>query len=84
MGNITKKIDAENDLTVFIVAGKVTADELIAAIHDFYESAVTSNVLWDLTSESSLLFFLKTSIGNSILLCALSKASFRLSNDSGF
>jgi hypothetical protein len=48
MKTITKTIDLENDLTVFTVVGKVTANEIAAAISDFYESDVTSNVLWDL------------------------------------
>ena len=48
MKKIIKKIDSENDLTIFTVIGKVTVNELVAAISDFYENAVTSNVLWDL------------------------------------
>ena len=36
-------------MTVFTVIGKVTANELVAAISDFYENYVTSNILWDLT-----------------------------------
>jgi len=49
MKKIIKKIDSENDMTVFTVIGKVTANELVAAISDFYENSVTSNILWDLT-----------------------------------
>ena len=49
MKKIIKKIDSENDMTVFTVIGKVTANELVAAISDFYENDVTSNILWDLT-----------------------------------
>ena len=49
MKKIIKKIDSENDMTVFTVIGKVTANELVAAISDFYENYVTSNILWDLT-----------------------------------
>ena len=49
MKKIIKKIDSENDMTVFTVIGKVTANELVAAISDFHENSVTSNILWDLT-----------------------------------
>ena len=49
MKKIIKKIDSENDMTVFTVIGKVTANELVVAISDFYENSVTSNILWDLT-----------------------------------
>ena len=45
---IIKEVHPENDLTVFIVIGRVTAKEIVAAIHDFYKNAVTSNILWDL------------------------------------
>jgi hypothetical protein len=48
MSKIIKKIDSKNNLTVFTVIGKVTANDLIATITDFYESSVTSNVLWNL------------------------------------
>ena len=49
MSKIIKRIDSENDTTVFTVFGKVAAKELVAAITDFYETSITSNVLWDLT-----------------------------------
>jgi hypothetical protein len=49
MKKIIKNIYSENDLTVFTVIGKVTANEIISAITDFYEGSVTSNILWDLT-----------------------------------
>ena len=49
MKKITKKFDSENDMTVVTVIGKVTANEIIAAITDFYEGSVTSIILWDLT-----------------------------------
>ena len=48
MKKIAKDIDLENDLTVFTVVGSVTANEIVAAISEFYESDVTSNVLWNL------------------------------------
>jgi len=49
MRKITKKIIPENDLTIFTVVGKVAANEIVAAIHDFYENDVTANILWDLS-----------------------------------
>ncbi len=49
MKKIIKKSDSENDMTVFTVIGKVTTNELVAAINDFYEDSVTSNILWDFT-----------------------------------
>jgi len=52
MSEIIKRIDSENDMTVFTVIGKVTAMELVAAITDFYETSITSNVLWDLTKSN--------------------------------
>lgn len=48
MNKITKKIIPENDMTIFTVVGKVAAQEIVAAIHDFYENEVTANILWDL------------------------------------
>ncbi|MEE8552810.1 MAG: hypothetical protein V3S72_05875 [Desulfobacterales bacterium] len=49
MKKIIKKIDSKNRLTVFTVIGKITANEFIAAIGDFYDSSATTNVLWDFT-----------------------------------
>jgi hypothetical protein len=48
MKKIIKNIDSTNRRTVFTVVGKVTANEFIDAIVDFYNSSVTTNVLWDL------------------------------------
>ena len=53
VNKILKEIIPENDMTVFTVIGKVAAREIVAAIHDFYENDVTSNILWDL-NESDL------------------------------
>jgi hypothetical protein len=47
--HIFKKIDTQNNLTLFSVSGKVSAGEIVAAIRDFYEDGVTANVFWDLT-----------------------------------
>jgi len=38
MKKIIKKSDSENDMTVFTVIGKVTANELVASISDFYDN----------------------------------------------
>lgn len=35
-------------MTIFTVIGKVAAREIVAAIHDFYENDITSNILRDL------------------------------------
>ncbi len=47
MTQISKIIDTPNDLTVFEVAGKVVAGEIVDAIREFYEDDATSNVIWD-------------------------------------
>lgn len=49
MGNINKHIDIANDLTVFTVEGKLSADEVQKSISEFYDGVVTLNVLWDLS-----------------------------------
>ncbi len=49
MKTITKRVDPENDLTLFVVVGRLTKDELAKTIRDFYESSITLNVIWDLT-----------------------------------
>lgn len=49
METITKRVEPEHDLTLFIVVGKLTTDELVKTIRDFYESSITLNVIWDLT-----------------------------------
>lgn len=52
MAKIIKRIDSEKDMTVFTVIGKVSVKEIVAAITDFYETSITSNVLWDLTESN--------------------------------
>ncbi len=49
MAQIKKKIVKGKDLTIIEVTGKVTSGEIIDAIVDFYESAFTLNLLWDLS-----------------------------------
>ena len=49
MGAITRRVEPEHDLTLFIVVGTLTTDELVKTIRDFYESSITLNVIWDLT-----------------------------------
>lgn len=53
MKTIIKDIDRENDLTIFTNTGKVFAQDIVAAIKDFYTTTATSKVLWDL-SQSDL------------------------------
>ncbi len=49
MKTITKRVEPENNLTLFFVVGKLTTDELVKSIRDFYASSITLNVIWDLT-----------------------------------
>lgn len=46
---ITKRLEPEHDLTLFFAVGRLTADELVKTIRDFYENSITLNVIWDLT-----------------------------------
>jgi hypothetical protein len=49
------KLDQSKDLSIFLVEGPVTHDEVHAAIKRFYESTYpppTKNILWDLRSAS--------------------------------
>ena len=47
MGNIQKRVDAKNDLTIYTVTGKVSGNEVQDAIREFYEGNITLKVLWD-------------------------------------
>ena len=48
MGRIIKDRNIKEDLTIFIVSGKVSADDICTAIKEFYENGpVTRDVLWD-------------------------------------
>jgi ABC-type transporter Mla MlaB component len=49
MKTISKRVEPENDLTLFFVVGKLTTDELVKAIRDFYDGSITKNVIWDLS-----------------------------------
>ena len=49
MAEIRKNVEEENDLTIMVVHGEVTADMIIAALVDFYQGAFTSKLIWDYT-----------------------------------
>jgi hypothetical protein len=49
MAEIRKNVEKENDLTIMVVHGQVTADLIIAALVDFYQGAFTSKLIWDYT-----------------------------------
>ena len=49
MADILKKVEDENDLTIMVVHGQITADMIIAALVGFYEGAFTSRLIWDYT-----------------------------------
>ncbi len=49
MAQIKKKIVKEKDLTIIEVTGKITSNEIIEAIIDFYKSDFTLKLLWDLS-----------------------------------
>jgi hypothetical protein len=49
MAEIQKSVDKENDLTIMIVHGQVTAAMIIEALVDFYQGAFTSKLIWDYT-----------------------------------
>lgn len=49
MAQIQKQREADGATTVLLVTGKVIAEEIVAAIEDFYRQECTRNLLWDLT-----------------------------------
>lgn len=50
MAKIQKKVEKENDLTIMVVHGQVTADMIIEALVDFNQGAFTSKLIWDYTN----------------------------------
>lgn len=48
MKTIIKRLEPENDLTLFIVVGELTTGELTNTIREFYDGSITRNVIWDL------------------------------------
>lgn len=52
MANITKIIESENDLTIYIVEGALTADEFLQCSSESYINNSTKNVLMDLKKGS--------------------------------
>ena len=49
MASIEVRVDAQADLTVCTVLGRVAAEQVEEAILKFYDGNVTLNVLWDLS-----------------------------------
>jgi hypothetical protein len=46
---IRSYIDEDKDLTIFTVTGRLSFDEVMPVVKDFYDGNPTKNVLWDLT-----------------------------------
>lgn len=53
MSRINKIVDLQANLTVYIVTGEVSSEEIKNEIQRFYEGYITKDVLWDL-SESDV------------------------------
>jgi hypothetical protein len=53
MAAIKRVIDADKDLTVFVVVGELTAEEVFRAVESFYADDPTGLVLWDLSNGST-------------------------------
>ena len=49
MAEIQKIVEKENDLTIMVVHGQVTADMIIEALVEFNQGAFTSKLIWDYT-----------------------------------
>lgn len=45
---ITSHINDAQRLTIFTVSGELVFDDLVLALHGFYQGAPTANVIWDL------------------------------------
>ena len=50
MAQIQKKYAPTKDLTIIAFSGKVSDDEILDAIEDYYRGNVTTNLIWDYTS----------------------------------
>jgi len=49
MNNISKLVDHQANLTVYIVSGEVSLEDIKTEIQRFYEGNITKDVLWDLS-----------------------------------
>ena len=47
MAQIDIRTEKERDLTFIVISGKVTAADLVDTLKRFYDSDITSNILWD-------------------------------------
>ena len=50
MAQVQKKYEPANNLTIIVFSGKVTVDEIVDAIEDYYRGGITTNLIWDYTS----------------------------------
>ena len=50
MAKADGRIDADRDLTTFVVDGDLTAAEIVQYSSEYYEESPTRSVLWDATS----------------------------------
>ncbi len=50
MARIEKKIEKNKDLTILVVTGKVSSDEITDALRDFYKSGFTLKLLLDFSN----------------------------------
>jgi hypothetical protein len=50
MGFITRSFEAENNLTVFAIVGKVDAEQILGQIISFLTGEPTHLVLWDISA----------------------------------
>jgi hypothetical protein len=49
---ITRSVDQEKQLTIFIVVGKPSFEETLEVLKPFYEKHPTKNLLWDFRNAS--------------------------------
>ena len=50
MAQIDIKTEKDRDLTFIVVCGKVTVAELVDALKQFYDSEITTHILWDFSN----------------------------------
>ena len=48
MSNIQVNVDPQNQLTIFTVTSKITGDEIINVVEEYYSGDPTTYLLWDL------------------------------------
>ena len=50
MAQIEKQVHRHRELTIMAVTGRVTVEEIVDAIEDYYSGEITANLIWDYTS----------------------------------